>query len=130
MVARLTPMAVKVALLAAAGRREILDGHTPPVTADDATAALGVLARWQADARAFAQQIGHSRFFLSATSSAAAASSRRAGKVPRRVVAQIVHLDKKALDLVEATLVDRGCLTVHVDAVPGCPARTTWEWTA
>ena len=50
-------------------------------------------------------------------------------KVPRRVVAQVVHLDKKALDLVEATLVDRGCLTVHVDAVPGRPARTTWEWT-
>jgi hypothetical protein len=48
--------------------------------------------------------------------------------VLRRNIAKTVHLDKKTLDLVEATLVDRGMIKTHAEPSASGPATVFWEW--
>jgi hypothetical protein len=125
MTARLLPMAVKVAMLAAAGHPDTLEAEALVVTAADAAAACAVLTRWHRDACAFADRIGQSRFERDLQRCLRVVQAR--GTVPRRVVSQVTHLPKRALDQIEATLVDRGAIVVRQQPAPGRPTSTVWE---
>jgi hypothetical protein len=129
MLQRLVPMALKVAMLAAAGRPDtpLLDGLE--VSVGDAEASLMVIQRWEAYALAFAERVGESRFERDLRRCARVIE--REGVVLRRIIARTVHLDKKMLDLVEATMTDRGMVRVRVDRVGPAtsgPPTTWWEW--
>lgn len=126
MLQRLVPMALKVAMLAAAGRPSVHQGAGLSVTPEDARAALHVIARWEGYAQAFADRIGESRFERDLRRCVRVVEGR--GRVLRRNIAKTVHLDKKTLDLIEATLVDRGVIKTHAEPAASGPATVIWEW--
>jgi hypothetical protein len=129
MLQRLVPMALKLAMLAAAGRPTTAafdQLEHLEVDLDDVAAALAVIRRWESYALAFADRIGESRFERDLRRCVRVVEAR--GLVLRRVIARTVHLDKKMLDLVEATLADRGMVKVHVEPGKSGPATTSWEW--
>jgi hypothetical protein len=126
MLQRLVPMALKVAMLAAAGRPETPALDDLEVRPADVDSALTVVQRWEGYALAFADRVGESRFERDLRRCTRVIE--REGTVLRRVIARTVHLDKKLLDLVEATLADRGVIKVHVEPAKSGPPTTSWEW--
>jgi hypothetical protein len=123
--ARLPHMAVKVAMLAAVGRPAIRNAALGlpmrlRVTDEDVAVALAVVGRWRAFAERFVARIGRSAFERQLD--AAARLVKKRGKVPRSVVAQNVHVQKRTLDDIQATLVDRAKIAV----VTGPPV--VWVW--
>ena len=126
MLQRLVPMALKVAMLAASGRPTAHEADELAVSLDDARAALHVIQRWEGYALAFSERVGESRFERELRRCVRVVEGR--GRVPRRIIAKTVHLDKKTLDLVEATLVDRGVIKTLTEPAPSGPATVIWEW--
>jgi hypothetical protein len=126
MLARLVPMAVKVAMLAAAGRPDATDRRDLDVSAADADAAITVARRWQAYATAFAQRIGESDFERIVRRVVRIVESR--GRLPRTTIAQNTHVPKRVLDDVAATLMDRGLVKVTKTPKRGAPPLEEWIW--
>lgn len=111
MLARLLPMAVKVAVLIAAGQPGVADGPTTlRVTMDDAGGAIEIARRWQGYAVDFASRIGESAF--EKVLARCLKVIRQKATVRRGIVAQIAHVDAKTLDAVRDTLADRDLITV------------------
>src|SRR5207245_8578504 len=105
------------------------DHNALAVSVDDAEAAVVIATRWLQDALEFASRIGESEFEGQVQRCLRCVTSRK-GMVERRDVARVVHLAKRTLDDVEATLVDRGLITVERHEHPGRPTRTPWEATS
>jgi hypothetical protein len=126
MLQRLVPMALKVAMLAACGRPTVHQADGLLVGLEDARAALHVIQRWEGYALAFAERIGENRFERDLRRCVRVVEGR--GRIPRRIIAKTVHLDKRTLDLVEATLVDRGVIKTQSEPAASGPATVIWEW--
>jgi len=108
---RLTAMAIKVAVLSAAGWSEGIPATADvPVSTQDAEMAVACLARWANDARAFAERVGESEF--EAKLQRCLSLIREQGAAPRRELARAAHCPKRVMDDIEATLLDRGLITV------------------
>jgi hypothetical protein len=112
MLSRLSAMALKLSMLLAAGRADTPDQVDLGVTLDDATAAMTIARRWQGYALAFAARIGESNFERKLQRVLTVVRQHRS--VPRHVVAKLAHCDKKTLDSIRDTLVDRGQIVVPV----------------
>jgi hypothetical protein len=131
MSSRLTHMVVKVAMLSAAGRlandQATIPQDTLVVDGDDAKAARLVALRWYGYAQDFASRIGESDFERALQGCLPLVQGR--AEVPRRVIARATHIQKRMLDHVEETLVDRGMIRVvkRETAAKGTQA-ITWEW--
>jgi hypothetical protein len=123
---RLPPMAIKVSMLAAAGRVDAINYGYLPVTVNDAIAAVSVVSRWRDGAMRFAARVGENEFEREVQRCARLVKQR--GTIPRRFVARNAHLSRRQLDEVKDTLVDRGLITViHVPA-PSGPTTEEWSW--
>ena len=125
MLHRLAPMALKVAMLLAAGRPTTPDHEALTVQLADAE----VTARWRTDALAFAARIGESQFerTVARCRRVFQRKARPGQGIARRLIAQLVHVSKRTLDDVEATLQDRGEIHVARIETPGRPTLTLWE---
>lgn len=126
MLQRLTPMVVKVAMLAAAGAPDGTAHANLIVTPAHAAAAVIVGQRWKGYALNFAARVGETDFERTLERCLKVVRSRQ-GKVFRRVIAKVAHVDKRTLDLVEATLVDRGLIGVTYDGAPHGPRASVWH---
>jgi hypothetical protein len=125
MLQRVVPMAVKVAMLAAIGRAEAVERDELLVTLDDAAAAVAVAARWRDDALAFAGRLGETDLERKIQRCLRLVEQRPA--IARRVIAQNVHVDKRTLDSIQETLIDRGLITVRKVTLKGRPSLLLWE---
>ena len=121
---RLGHMVTKVAMLAALGSAPMQAGlglpfaqqpRTLPVTVTDVGYAVQVVTRWQGYAASFVAQITESTFERQLQGALRLLMRRQ--QVTRSVVAQNVRVEKRALDQIEATLLDREQITVE----PGPP---------
>jgi hypothetical protein len=126
MLQRLTAMAVKVAMLTAVGRpgAAVADAALH-VSRDDAASALAFLARWRDGAGAFVANLGASR--LEQTIARALKLLPRRGPIRRRELARGLHVSKPQMDVVEATLVDRGLIRLGKAEASSGPPAATWE---
>ena len=126
---RLFPMTIKLALLGAVGRPGIIASSTVTISNADATAAIQIARRWREDAVRFATQIGETDFERRLQVCARFAETHGA-PVNRNVVARNCHMDKRTLDAIQETLMDREVITVT--AVPqdrkGGHQRVEWRW--
>jgi hypothetical protein len=110
MLARLPAMALKLCLLMAAGRPDTVSRADLAVTREDADAAMMIARRWQGYALAFAARIGESDFERKLQRALTVVRQQR--RMPRHVVARLAHVDKKTLDAIRDTLIDRGQIVV------------------
>lgn len=118
---RHTPMLVKVATLAAAGRPGSLPYLKLVVTLADVECALAALTRWERFATTFVKSLNateHERLIQRCADMA-----RKRGAVPRKVVARDIHIPKRQLDDIEAALIDRGTITAK-----GEDGIKVWRW--
>lgn len=123
---RMAAMAVKLAMLSAAGRPETVEGDTLHVSLPDATAAVTVARRWRADALAFADRVGEG-VFDQWMAGACRILTAKGGTATRHVVVRRLHLKKKQADDLEATLVDHRRITVRKLPAPrGGEASVLW----
>jgi hypothetical protein len=125
MLQRLNAMAVKLALLAAAGRPEAVNRDALLVTPHDAHAAVQIAERWRGYAEAFGARVGETAM-ETLIARALHVIRLKHGRCPRREVAQLVHCTKKTLDEIEATLLDRGAIDVKRVENPSGPATQIW----
>jgi hypothetical protein len=127
MSSRLTHMIVKVGMLSAAGRAETLESEHLEVTTRDAEIAQQVAERWHGYAQDFASRIGETEFERALQRCLRLIQGR--ADIPRRTIARMTHLEKRALDHVEETLVDRGLIrVVKTDTSAKGLSAITWEW--
>ncbi|MCX6544418.1 MAG: DUF3987 domain-containing protein [Acidobacteria bacterium] len=125
MLSRLSATALKLCLLVAAGRPDTADHAALVVTTDDAESAMIIARRWQSYALAFAARIGESDFERKLQRVLVVVRQRRS--VPRHVLARLAHCDKKTLDSIRDTLVDRGqIVAVQIKADMGRPGEL-WQ---
>ena len=110
MLQRLSAMTVKLAMLAAAGRPGATLEEALIVSPADAQAAVRVATRWRDYAVAFGERVGENHLEQLIGRALRVVQSKR--RCPRREVAQLVHTNKKTLDEIEATLIDRGAITL------------------
>jgi hypothetical protein len=111
MLQRLTPMAVKLSMLVAAGHPHLPEG--PPVldiTMADAEAGIVIARQWQQNALRFAARIGESNFERVLQRCLRIVLAR--GPVRRGVIARVAHVESKILDAVRDTLIDRELVLV------------------
>jgi len=127
MLQRLSPMAVKIALLTAVGRATTPDVDELVVTQEDAQIAVTVAERWRGYAIAVAQRIGENDF--ERLMERAVRVVRQHKRLARREVARLVHCPKKIMDDIEATLLDRGEITVTMVKAPSGPDARVWSIT-
>ncbi len=103
---RLTAMAIKVALLSAAGWSTGLPTTGPlPVSVQDGEMAVTTVRRWAADAKTFAARVGETQFETKLAKCLRLVQQHTA--IPRNDIARAVHVPKKLMDEIEATLLDR-----------------------
>jgi len=119
MLHRLTPMAGKTAACLAAGWTRTPNEPTLTITSEDAEGAVTIMRRRKKDALTFAARVGENDFERYVASCARIVRER--GSTPRRVVAQNCHVEKRVLDSIEATLLDRG----HISVTDG---GRIWSW--
>ena len=125
MLSRLSAMALKLSMLVAAGRSRHADQVDLRVTHDDARNAMVIARRWQGYALAFAARIGESDFERKLQRVLTVVRQRRS--VPRHVLARLAHVDKKTLDGIRDTLLDRRQITVQqIKADMGRPGEM-WQ---
>jgi Protein of unknown function (DUF3987) len=125
MLQRLGAMALKVAMLSAAGRPAAPDQPGLTVTPADAVIAVTVATRWQHDALALADRVGENE--QERTLDRCLSYARRAGgRVRRTDVARFVHVSKDLLDKVQATLEDRSLITLSREDVASGPSFLVW----
>jgi Protein of unknown function (DUF3987) len=125
MLQRLNAMAVKLAMLSAAGRPDAGESDSLVVTADDARCAVVVATRWRDYAIAFGERVGDNA--LEQMLSRAMTVMHAKKKCARRAVAQLVHCSKRQMDEIEDTLVDRGSITVAEEPSKSGPAARVWR---
>jgi len=113
MLRRLDAMVLKLGLLVAAGHADTPQRSTLTITLPDAEAAGQIAERFRRDALAFATRIGENEIDKHAGRARAFLARQAAGPVPRRDVARHLHLAKRLVDDVEATMEDRGVIVVH-----------------
>jgi hypothetical protein len=126
MLQRLTPMAVKVSMLVAAGAPGGTTYENLIVTPDHAEAAVLVGQRWKGYALDFAGRVGETDFERTLQRCLRIVRARQ-GIVFRRIVAKVAHVDKRTLDLVEATLADRGLIHVTYNETAHGPRSSVWR---
>jgi putative DNA primase/helicase len=124
MLQRLNALTVKLAMLAAAGRPDATDHDALIVTPNDAVAAVAVARRWRDYAIAFAERVGETE--IERLLQRALQVVRVKGRVPRRVIAQLLHCTKRTMDEIEATLVDRGHIVLQKIAANSGPETRMW----
>jgi len=122
---RLTPMAVKMAILVAAGRPETPQREGLHVAGEDAEAALQIVARWEDAALRFAARVGESDF--ERRLQGALRLVRRRGSAPRSVVARQAHVDRRTLDSIRDTLLDRAEIRIVAHKSASGPSAELWE---
>lgn len=128
MLERTSAMVVKVAMLSAAGRAETCDDQALSVTMADAEAAVVIARRWREDAIAFAGRVGETAF-EQGLNRACEILNAKSGKATRRLLARHLHLKKKEMDDLQATLVDRGRITVtNLKRPRGGDATVLWQF--
>ncbi len=125
MLQRLTPTAVKVAMLIAAGHPTTPDRHVLDIGLEDADAAIQIATRWQADALAFAGRIGESEFERKVDRCLRLVQRRR--KVRRITVARNVKVDRRTLDSIRDTLADRGQIVARIVKADAGPNTEWWD---
>jgi hypothetical protein len=133
MSARLTPMAVKIAMLSAAGRLAatgdpgMIQQDALTIDDDDAAAAHQVTRRWFGYAQEFASRVGETGFERALQRCLQLVKGR--ADVPRRVIARATHIEKRTLDHVQETLVDRGIIRVICTPTSRKGLESvSWEW--
>ncbi len=124
MLQRLNAMAVKLAMLAAAGRPGGIVADDLIVTPGDAETALVVATRWRDYATAFGERVGETA--LEQLIGRALKVLQSSKRMPRRAVARAVHCSKKTMDEIESTLEDRGEITVEQADNKTGPAGKVW----
>src|SRR5439155_9807796 len=112
MLQRLTPMTVKLAMLAAAGRPETPNLFRLEVQERDADVACQIARRWQGYALAFADRIGETDFERRLQRCLRLVKAK--ARVARSVIARQAHVDRKMLDNIRDTLVDRAVILVEL----------------
>jgi hypothetical protein len=125
MLQRLVPRVVKVSVLSAAGRAGATDGDVLTVTAADAESAIAVGQRWRADAVAFAARVGESSLEKLIRKCVKLLAGRP--RIARRTVARALHIEKRTLDRVQETLVDREIITMTTARQKGRRDLLLWE---
>ena len=126
MLERLQAMTVKVAMLSAAGWPESVERLELEVGDEDADAAIGIIRRWTEGALAFAGRVGESDFERKLERCLRLVQERR--RVPRKIVARNCHVEKRVMDAIQETLVDRGLIrTVTTETKGGGPRMIEWE---
>jgi hypothetical protein len=127
MLQRLDAMVIKLSMLCAAGRSDATAQAQLVVEPRDVEAATTIATRWRRDAVSFAERIGETEFER-AVGRALRIAERRKGPVNRRDIARAVHIPKRMLDDVEATLTDRGLIRVERRERRGTQTLVTWEF--
>ncbi len=124
---RLSAMAVKLAMLSAAGWQDGMRPNEPlRVAIQDGEMAVSVAQRWAEDAKAFAERVGETRFETVLQKCMRIVEAKKA--VPRSVIAQNAHVPKKLLDDIEATAIDRKLIEIREEQSPSGPSRVIWTW--
>src|SRR5262249_41594826 len=124
MLERLQAMTIKVAMLIAAGWINT-DEDKLEVTSADAEAAMKIITRWQCDGLRFAERVGENDFERKLQICLRLVQAKH--RIARSVIAQNCHMDKRTLDMVQDTLVDRGAIQIVPTAVKGRPTLIEWE---
>ena len=126
MLERLQAMTLKVAMLVAAGTPETIGGLELEVCDADANAAMTIVRRWTRDALAFAGRVGETDFERKLQICLRLVQARR--RIPRRIVARNCHTDKRTMDAIQDTLIDRGLIKlVTTTREKGGPTLLEWE---
>ncbi len=124
---RLSAMALKVAMLSAAGWTQgVTADHPLMVAVQDADIAVAVVQRWANDAKAFAERVGATHFETTLQKCLKIVEAKKS--VPRSVIAQNCHVPKRLLDEIEATLIDRKCIEPKEEDSPSGPKRMVWHF--
>ena len=122
---RLAAMAVKVAMLSAAGWEDALTPDLPlRVAVQDAETAVVVVQRWADDARAFAERVGETQFETKLTKCLRLVHQHQI--IARNDIARAVHVPKREMDEIEGTLLDRDQIKVGVKATTRGPNTLIW----
>src|SRR5262249_45012571 len=126
MLARLQAMTLKVAMLIAAGWPTTTDNESLLVTSTDGDAAIQIIERWKHDALLFAERIGESAFERKLQMCLRLVQSK--GRVRRKFIADRCHMEKRLLDAIQETLVDRGKIRVITTPPHQKGGQTMIEW--
>ena len=123
---RLTPMAVKVAMLVAAGHPHVPNGSPLlEVTLTDTEAAISIVRRWQCDALRFAARVGESDFERTLQRCLRLVQAK--GLVRRWTIARTAHVERKVLDSIRDTLLDRDLISVVKQDSNSGPSQEVWR---
>lgn len=125
MLSRLQAMTVKVAMLIAAGRTGATDEDNLQVRDRDSEAAIKIVSRWAVDAIRFVERIGENDFERKLQKCLRMVRQRQ--KVRRKIIADFCRMDKKSLDMIQATLEDRGEIRVIETNQKGRKPLIEWE---
>jgi hypothetical protein len=129
MLQRLTPMAVKVAMLAAAGHPHVPNGLPKlEVSLADTEAAIPIVRRWQNDALRFAARIGESDFEQTLQRCLRLVQTK--GLVRRWTIARTAQVERKVLGSIQDTLLDRDLISVVKQDSNSGPSQEVWRKTA
>lgn len=122
---RLSAMAVKVAMLSAAGWTEGVTANAPlRVAIQDAEFAVTVVQRWAADAKAFAERVGATQFETKLAKCLWLVQENQA--IPRNDIARAVHCPKRLMDEIEETLLDRELIKLSTQKTDHGPDKLLW----
>lgn len=129
MLARLPPMAIKAAMLCAAGR-EVPGGIILEVTTDDVRAGVALARRWGSYATRFSNDIGgfdamERRFMGRCTK--ALAYVREAGRRSRAEVMGKLRVSADELDRIQRTLLEQGSIVLAQGTTTGGRPPIFWE---
>ncbi|HKW00713.1 MAG TPA: DUF3987 domain-containing protein [Vicinamibacterales bacterium] len=122
--ARLSVMAMKVAMLSAVGQAMPMTPLT--VSDDDMASAIQVVSRWQAGAQRFSERLGESHFEKQISKVLAFIKSKKTSSILRRVVMRGLHLTAKDIAEIEKTLVLRGQLHAEMITTKSGPSVALW----
>lgn len=122
---RLAAMAVKLAMLSAAGWSH---GVTPDiplrVAIQDGEMAVAIVQRWANDAKAFAERVGETIFETKLTKCFRIVQQRQL--VARNDIARAVHVPRKVMDEIESTLIDRDQIKISTKPTDHGPDTLMW----
>jgi len=111
MLERLNAMTIKLSMLTAVGRPGAIGLDTLTVEPTDAEIAVRIAQRWRSDALTFAARVGENMLEQTIGKVTKALESL-GGTAGRTQIAAKLRINAKLLDEIEATMVDRGDLTV------------------
>lgn len=122
---RLSAMAVKVAMLSAAGWTEGVTASSPlRVALQDAEFAVTIVKRWAADAKIFAERVGATQFETKLTKCLRLVQENQV--IARNDIARAVHCPKRLMDEIEETLLDRELIKLATQKTDHGPDKLLW----